>query len=260
MIKQIFCDLDGTLYNDEKISQEDIRAIKEIEEKGIIFNVATGRMFSQARKIVKDNVDIEGYFICENGSFIYNSEEELIFKGTIDDKLVKKVIKRFESKDADMYFKYKGKAVVLDEDSDFKYFSTNFTVDPDFINRDSYDNMVGNIGIASKNSEELARIELYLTSEFGELLDIYLSSDITLNLVPKKVSKRAAIEYVCKQTNVDLDEIVTIGDSPNDICMLDGFKNSFAMSSARQDVIKHARYTASSVAEAIDIIRKEYSI
>jgi len=79
-------------------------------------------------------------------------------------------------------------------------------------------------------------------------------------IVPKKVSKRAAIEYVCKQTNVDLDEIVTIGDSPNDICMLDGFKNSFAMSSARQDVIKHARYTASSVAEAIDIIRKEYSI
>jgi len=179
MIKQIFCDLDGTLYNDEKISQEDIKAIKEIEEKGIIFNVATGRMFSQARKIVKDNVDIEGYFICENGSFIYNSEEELIFKGTIDDKLVKKVIKRFESKDADMYFKYKGKAVVLDEDSDFKYFSTNFTVDPDFINRDNYDNMVGNIGIASKNSEELARIELYLTSEFGELLDIYLSSDST---------------------------------------------------------------------------------
>ncbi|WP_024620591.1 HAD family hydrolase [Metaclostridioides mangenotii] len=258
MIKQIFCDLDGTLYNDDKISTEDIEAIKKIEEKGVIFNVATGRMFSQAKKIVKDNLEIEGYFICENGAFVYNNKEELVFKGTIDDRLVKKVINRFESKEADMYFKYKGKAIVLDDDSDFKFFSRNFTVDPDFINRDSYENMVGNIGIASKNPEELARLELYLTSEFGEVLDIYLSSDITLNIVPKKVSKRAAIEYVCSLSNIDMDEVMTIGDSPNDICMLDGFKNSVAMSSSREDVKSCAKYTTDSVAEAIDIIMKEY--
>lgn len=256
MIKQIFCDLDGTLYNDDKITEEDIKAIKRIEEKGIIFNVATGRMFSQARKIVKNNLDIKGYFICENGSFIYDSDESLIFKGTIDDNLVKKVIDRFESEEGDMYFKYKGEAIVLSEDTDFKYFSSVYKVEPDFINRDSFDNMVGNIGVASRNPDELARVELYLKREFGEVLDVYLSSQITLNIVPKKVSKRSSIEKVCEITGCSIDEVMTIGDSANDICMLDGVKYSVAMDSARDDVKEHASYVAPSVAKAIDLIEE----
>ena len=44
MIKHIFCDLDGTLYN-KGISKEDIKAIEEIEKEGVIFHIATGRVF-----------------------------------------------------------------------------------------------------------------------------------------------------------------------------------------------------------------------
>ena len=49
MIKHIFCDLDGTLYN-KGISKEDIKAIEEIEKEGVIFHIATGRVFKQAYK------------------------------------------------------------------------------------------------------------------------------------------------------------------------------------------------------------------
>ena len=70
------------------------------------------------------------------------------------------------------------------------------------------------------------------------------------------VSKRSAIEYTCKILGVSLDEIATIGDSPNDINMLEEIKYSFAMSNARESVKSSANYIATSVKDAIEQINK----
>ena len=51
-------------------------------------------------------------------------------------------------------------------------------------------------------------------------------------------------------------EIATIGDSPNDINMLDGIQYSFVMKNSSDSVKKHANYIVSSVSEAIGIINK----
>lgn len=66
--------------------------------------------------------------------------------------------------------------------------------------------------------------------------------------------QRGSIEHVIKTLNVSPDEVATIGDSPNDICMLEGFKYSFAMSKAREDVKQSANYVVDSVKSAIDVI------
>ncbi|MEG2848471.1 MAG: HAD hydrolase family protein, partial [Bacilli bacterium] len=87
--------------------------------------------------------------------------------------------------------------------------------------------------------------------EFNDVLDIYFSSEHTLNLVPKGVSKHEAIKNVCKIVGVNLEEIATIGDSPNDISMLKTTKYSFAMENSRKEVVDSARYTAKSVSDAI---------
>ncbi|MCC0718445.1 HAD family hydrolase [Clostridioides sp. ZZV14-6105] len=256
MIKHIFCDLDGTLYENGAITKEDIATIEEIEKSGVQFNVATGRVFKQARDIIEGSLDMNGYYICENGAFIHDKDYNVIFKQTIDDKLVKKVIDRFESTDAQLYFKYKGDVIVDSDTTAFRHYSSDFIVDPDFEKRDSFDNLIGNIGICSENLEELSRIELYLKREFREVLEIYFSSTYTLNIVPKSVSKRGSIEHVIKTLNVNPDEVATIGDSPNDICMLEGFKYSFVMSKAREEVKQSANYVVDSVKSAIDAIIK----
>ncbi|MGL5330375.1 MAG: HAD family hydrolase [Peptostreptococcaceae bacterium] len=254
MIKHIFCDLDGTLYHNG-IDKGDIEAIKMIEEKGVKFNIATGRIFKQANKMTKDSIAINGYYICENGSFVHDKDHDIIYKGTIDDELVKKVINRFESSNAHLYFKYDSKIVMLEKVELFKMYTSDYIIDPEFIKKESFNNLVGNIGVISKDIEELCRIELYLQSEFNEVLDVYFSAEHTLNIVPKGVSKRNSIKYVCDILEIKEDEIATIGDSPNDINMLDGIKYSFAMKNARESVKKHANYVVDSVACAIDIIQ-----
>ncbi len=253
MIKHIFCDLDGTLYHGG-INQEDIDAINKIEKEGVVFHIATGRIFKQAHAMTKDGLDIKGYYICENGSYIHDKDHNIIFKGTIDDEIVKKVISRFDSEDSHIYFKYNGDIVLINDSKGLKRYTNEYIIDGDFIKRETFDNAVGNIGVVSENIDELCRIELYLKSEFSEILDIYFSAENVINIVPKGVSKRESIKRICKMINVSEDEIATIGDSPNDINMLDGLKYSFAMENARDSVKEHANYVAKSVADAIQKI------
>ncbi|MEG2789475.1 MAG: HAD family hydrolase [Romboutsia sp.] len=250
MIKYIFCDLDGTLYHNG-ISKEDAKAIELIENEGIKFNIATGRIFPQAVRMIKNSINMNGYYICENGSYIYDNDDNLVFKGTIDDNIVKKVIAAYDSDEATMYFKYNGKVVLLKEDEFFRIYTNEYIVDKEFSNRDTYDDLVGNIGIVSQNIDELYRIESFFIEEFNDVLDIYFSSEHTLNLVPKGVSKDEAIKNVCKILGANLDEIATIGDSPNDISMLKTTKHSFAMENSREEVIDSATYKAKSVNDAI---------
>ncbi|MGL5749460.1 MAG: HAD-IIB family hydrolase, partial [Paraclostridium sp.] len=113
-----------------------------------------------------------------------------------------------------------------------------------------------NIGIVSQDVEELRGIELYLKALFNEVLDIYFSSEHTLNLVPKGVSKHEAIKVVCERLGSNLDEVATMGDSPNDISMLKASKYSFAMKKSRSEVKDSAKFEASSVADAIKQIIK----
>jgi hydroxymethylpyrimidine pyrophosphatase-like HAD family hydrolase len=146
--------------------------------------------------------------------------------------------------------------VLLEDIQKIKSYTNDYIIDPKFINKDSFEDLVGNIGVVSNDLDELYTIELYLKSEFNEVLDIYFSAENTINIVPKGVSKRRSIEYVCNILGLNEDEIATIGDSPNDINMLEGIKYSFAMYNSRESVKKSANYTVKSVADAIEIIKK----
>ena len=255
MIKHIFCDLDGTLFHNGVLEQ-DCDEIKKIQEEKVIFHIATGRIFNQAQKIIEDKVNIKGYYICENGSFIHNNSHDIIFKGTIDDNIIRKIISRFESSSASLYFKYKGNMIITENRKDYGLFTNDFIVDEEFINKKSFDNMIGNVGIISTNKDELFRIEAYYKSEFGDILDVYETTPHTINMVSKVVSKRKSIEYVCDLLEVGIDEIATIGDSSNDICMLKDVKYSFVMNRANEEIKRYAKYRVDNVSQAIQKIRQ----
>ena len=255
MIKHIFCDLDGTLYNNG-VSDEDVKAIEEIEKENVIFHVATGRVFRQAYKMISEKFKLNGYYICENGSFIFDKNKNLIFKEPLNDYLVRKILNTFDLNSSHIYLKYDGKVVLSGGSEIFDYYSNDYIIDEEIFKKDTFDNLVGNVGILSDNMDELKRLEYFYKDKFGEVCDIYLSGPYTLNIVPNHVSKRHAIEHICKKYNVTVDEIATMGDSPNDICMLKDIKYSFAMDKSQDEVKKNASYVVSSVKEGIEIIKK----
>lgn len=258
MIKHIFCDLDGTLFSDH-ISKKDIEAIEIAQKNGIKFSIATGRVYSHSINIV-ECAKVDGYLICENGARIYNSNDDCIYKGTLSDYQIKNIIDTYNNlgyinKNEDIiYFKYDGNIILPIDGKGAEYFIKGYLVDSNITFLDTYDNQVGNIGVLSNDKEKLKM----LVDDFKEVcvneFDVYISSPSTMNIVPKGISKFEAIKMVCKDENISIDEIVTIGDSPNDISMLKNVKMSFAMSNADESVKSIAGFETPSVADAVNMV------
>ncbi|KGF12803.1 haloacid dehalogenase [Peptostreptococcus sp. MV1] len=258
MIKGIFCDLDGTLYRGG-ISPQDVKAIDEARLHGINFNIATGRVFKHSINILEE-VATGGYLICENGSYIYDPDGTCIYKANLTDDQVKKIIEVYRSLDYIdpvedvIYFKYEGQVIMATDGSSADYFTKGYEVDGNFMDRDTFDDKIGNIGILSPDKDKLNMLVDKYRKELSSDLEVYLSSETTINIVPSGVSKFEAIKMVCKKENISLDEIVTIGDSPNDISMLKNVKMSFVMDNALDIVKAEAKFSTPSVADAIKMV------
>ncbi len=258
MIKHIFCDLDGTLYRNG-IAESDRKAISLAQENGIVFHIATGRVYSHTISIIEE-IKIDGYSICENGSFIYNNQGDCVYREALEDIQIKKIIKYYNSleyinkKEDLIYFKYKGEIVLPEEIESADYFSKGYKVESDILERESYNFEIGNIGILSNDYEKLVRLVEDFREFFAGEFDVYISGPTTMNIVPKAVSKFEAIKIVAKKELASIDELVTIGDSPNDISMLKNIKMSFAMSDSKDEVKSQAGFETPTVADAIKMV------
>ena len=82
--KLVATDMDGTLFNSQgEISEENIKAITDIQKKGVKFVLASGRpsfaMFEGAEKLEMKKWG--GYILAANGGEIIDfSSNEVIFK------------------------------------------------------------------------------------------------------------------------------------------------------------------------------------
>ena len=83
MIKLVACDLDGTLFNSNMtVSDTNTQAVKNAQNNGIEFLIATGRAPRESRSILKD-ADLNTGFISLNGALVFNEEGKLIVKHSI---------------------------------------------------------------------------------------------------------------------------------------------------------------------------------
>lgn len=258
MIKNIFCDLDGTLYRDG-ISDKDKQAIRDAKEAGIKFNIATGRVIDHSLSIMED-LNLDSYLIVENGSYIYDNKMECFYRGVLSDLSINKIIETYnkfdfiDPKEEVIYFKYDGKVIMPEDGSKAEYLSRGFSIDPTIVTRQVYESKVGNIGVVCTDPEKLAKMIGEFSLALGPDVEVYASSETTLNIVPRGISKFDAIKLVCKREGISLEEASTIGDSANDISMLKNVRYSFAMENSSPAVKSSASFETPSVADAIKMI------
>ena len=94
-MKNIIFDLDGTILEDDKsLSSETAESIRNISKNNII-TIATGRSLVGMPKSLSYILDCIDYFITSNGTTIYNSRNELIYKDRISFAFAQYIIKDF---------------------------------------------------------------------------------------------------------------------------------------------------------------------
>lgn len=182
----IISDFDGTFYDDNY--EENIKFIESIKDK-CDFVIATGRHFKSLNRDLK--IDCK-YYICNDGGYILDNNNNLIYKNYMDDEELKIVYDRInELKYEDYFIDY------------IDYFDTNINKNASKVS----------IKIKDENAyKDMTFITKDLKYTYG-----YLSNN-WINILPKTTSKEKAIEKLLEITNYD--KIYVIGNEINDYGML----------------------------------------
>jgi len=246
----VFMDLDGTLLVDHKhVSPRTKQTIETLQKKGVMFYIATGRMYELA-KITQNLLNPDVHLVTSNGSVFDgpNGREitklgakavELAYKITQEDKLPMMLFTPekayFTEKVPDFIAKNAGN---FDESFGYKEV-TNFD---ELV---AVENKITNGVILSRgNSTELTATKHKLLA--SKLLRISSSSPENLELIPLNTDKGTAVKKIQEEQHVDAAHTFVFGDGLNDTGMMKEADLSVAMGNAQSEVKRIANYETDS--------------
>lgn len=228
--KMFVSDLDGTLLDDKKqISKENIKAIKALEEKGIKFVVATGR----TKYFLGDFLDIIDYkmpLITSNGSVVTSMSGEVLFAEEISAEIARDIIDITREHQIEFII-HTLDGIVGEKDEGTMAFLKKYNSKMDksnrvplFLNEDLYDDLeeYGILKLSTRDKDpNKLRIFRQAIKHYTDQTNAVFSEDVILDITSKQASKGMAVMRLAKKYNIKPEEIVTIGDSENDLSMLE---------------------------------------
>lgn len=221
--KMVISDLDGTLLNSQhKISDYTTDIIKKLSERKIIFVIATGRHYEDA-KYFFNQIEKGKYLISGNGSFIHNEFGEEMGRKSISKEVVKKILE-LKIEEGTSRSIYIGKEWYTDKMvNDYIEFhkESKFAPKISFLN-DFVDKDIEKIFFIHKNKSVIENLEKKLY-ELGlnKEVNIATSQPTCLELMDKSVNKGEALKSLLKYEKIHTDEVVAFGDALNDKEMLE---------------------------------------
>lgn len=253
-IKMLACDLDGTLLNSSsEISEENLEAIKKLGEGDVLFVPSTGRAYAELMPQLRENPDIR-YYICSGGAVTYDKKTgdvigEFIAKGCVSPML--DVLSGFD-------------CWMIIHSSNQAYVQTSQITEERFDHYDLHP-YLRDLATAAEKSESLDEtirgsdaLEMiavcFLTEEDAQSCEEKLKAIDGLSvlrgtmgrgihnveIVSGSACKGGMLLRLAEHLGFERDEIASVGDSTNDLSMIRGFKNGFAVANANEEVKKSA--------------------
>lgn len=263
MIKLFASDMDGTLLNDTHIiSERAAKAIKTLQQQGIVFMIATGRDECSARILLEPH-DIQCPLICLNGAAMYDEQGQLCYSQPLNKKDVQQMMDYLYQHDLNFGFQTQNGFYTADFE-DFKERVAKF-IDVDTANDltnaqlkeqfgHTYDvkeyngtDDVLKLMVFSEFSDKLAHFQQ--TFQSNPDIDITASSYDNCEITHRLAQKGLAIERYIQERGWTMQQVASIGDSFNDRSMLQMASYSFAMDNAMEPVKQLAKYLAPSNAD-----------
>lgn len=257
-IKLIAIDLDGTLLrNDLTISPRAQEAITRATERGVCVTLATGRMFASALPFACE-LNLNLPLITYQGALVKYADGRVVYHKPLSIKKAKAVV------DFILPYGYHLNVYINDElymgkDSPEgkRYASISkvpvHLVDnlPDIITQGPTKLLV----IAKE--EQLDMLAGDLGDCFGNSINITKSSPYFLEIGNKEATKGRALKKLALSMGLNASQVMAIGDSWNDLDMIEYAGLGVAMANAQPEVKKAARYVTCNndddgVAEAIE--------
>lgn len=229
-------DLDGTLIFNGKVKDCDREAIKKFKAAGNLFGACTGR----SKLMVKGNVDDVDmdFYIVSSGAIILDKNYDVIYESTISSTTAKSIYEHYD-------------CILLFHTDDYVYINKPWVELPslkllnDF--SDIEDIKIYSISMIVDTNETAQSINEELKRDYDDIIGY--QNGPSIDIVAANNSKGLGLLRLKKEN----DEIYAIGDSFNDIPMLE-VAHSFTFDYAPDSVKEVADEIVESVAMAIEKI------
>lgn len=269
--KLICIDMDGTLLNsNNEVSADNINALKKANEMGIHIIITTGRIFASA-KYYSTLIGIDAPIITANGASIKDKGDgHVIYSNPIPTHILIEVAKILKSHNLKANFTTSNTIFTSYEIPETHTYKIMNKIVPDDlkVNFITFNNITDGFskfeGDVLKcfvgediNLEGLANARKEITDRFSEDLHIVSSGENNFEIMQTLSSKGNAAKRLSEKLGINKDEVICIGDSENDLSMIQFAGASVAMGNAMELLKSEADYITetnnnSGVARAIE--------
>ena len=259
MITCIASDMDGTLLNGkQQISEENQAAIRQAQNAGIEFVIATGRSYQEVSFLLKET-GITCPVICTNGAEIRSESGEIIASYPLEKTMAKEIADFLNEKE--MFFEvYTNKGVfVKDYDKGIELIMNIFASAHPHFNKEQFKQDAkeriekGKVHVVENYDSLLAdpSIEIlkYLAFSLNKEMLTQVDEDLknwevavsssgydNLEITNIQAQKGIALESFVQSRGITLDETMAIGDSYNDLSMFSRVGRAVAMGNANAEI------------------------
>lgn len=247
MYKFIACDIDGTLLkNSGELSEKTITAVKAVVEKGCIFALSTGRPIQGIEKFIQ-TMQLHGPMITYNGGMIVDANtKEILFSKTLEYDDGKIVWDLGQSLDVTVCVWSENCLYVNKNNQRAEKYRSISGTPVSIIN--SIEDIPGKITkiLWFDSEERMPELIEKCKGVVPESVTYCTSRPYFLEFFSSKVSKAAALQFICDYCKIKKEEIIALGDGMNDIPMIDFAGMGVVLDNGNDEVKSHADYIAPS--------------
>ncbi len=248
--KLIFFDIDGTLITEGKnpyVPESTTKALELLRANGHICIINTGRPFASLDDLIK-SIKVDGY-ICGCGTYI-KIDDEILFSYHLEKDLCTRII--YELDDCNLEWMLEGENAVYYSD---KKYSTRVGAIVEGL-KNKISNRIHKI---SETDYKNVQFEKFITvvkkesdleklkTHFSEYFTFIDRGNGLFEITPNSCSKATGMKFLENHFAIDHKNTFAVGDSSNDISMLEYAENGILMGDADKSLFKYANHVTTSI-------------
>lgn len=214
-------DLDGTILNEEnQVTEYTKKVLHRLGEAGVKIVIATGRSYSSLKPI-QEFLELDNPIVCYNGAMIRDGKTgEPLFSSVVPEDVASVLVDL--SRQYGVHFHgFSHEQLYFERESEQSAFYENHSgLKGTLTDFKKQDVMALTKGMFIADNHVLKEIRDILLSRFGSRIYTAFSKPIFLEVMDKEASKARALFRVLNMYNLKREELVAIGDSYNDVEML----------------------------------------